>query len=145
MPFIASAALWAATEARCANQAYNITNGDYFRWLDIWPRLAAVFGMEVGEDRPFSLAAGLPERSADWARVVAHHGLDAPNDLGEFVGQSFIYADVILGYGMTGPLPPAFVSTVKIRRAGFVECMDTEDMFRSWIARLQQRRLLPPR
>ena len=27
----AGAALWAATEPRCSNQAFNITNGDYFR------------------------------------------------------------------------------------------------------------------
>jgi len=28
---LASAAVWAATEPRCSNQIYNITNGDYFR------------------------------------------------------------------------------------------------------------------
>src|ERR1700730_19060449 len=28
----ATAALWAATEPRCGLQAFNVTNGDYFRW-----------------------------------------------------------------------------------------------------------------
>src|SRR5438445_411900 len=42
---MANAALWAAGEPRCANQAYNITNGDYFRWCNVWPRIAAVFEM----------------------------------------------------------------------------------------------------
>src|SRR6516162_10568566 len=28
----ANAALWAATNQRCGNEAFNITNGDYFRW-----------------------------------------------------------------------------------------------------------------
>ena len=37
---MANAALWAATEPRCANQAYNITNGDTFRWCNLWPRIA---------------------------------------------------------------------------------------------------------
>ena len=42
---MANAALWAATEPRCANQAYNITNGDYFRWCNLWPRIAEAFEM----------------------------------------------------------------------------------------------------
>jgi hypothetical protein len=37
------------------------------------------------------------------------------------------------------------VSTVKLRHAGFHDCVDTEDMFRRLVARLQERRLLPPR
>ncbi len=36
------------------------------------------------------------------------------------------------------------VSTIKVRKAGFQECMDTEDMFRKWIAYFQKERLLPP-
>jgi nucleoside-diphosphate-sugar epimerase len=31
----AKAALWAATHPRCGNQAFNITNGDYFRWRNL--------------------------------------------------------------------------------------------------------------
>ena len=33
----ANAALWAATEPRCGLEAFNITNGDYFRWHNLWP------------------------------------------------------------------------------------------------------------
>jgi nucleoside-diphosphate-sugar epimerase len=31
----ANAALWAASEPRCALEAFNITNGDYFRWQNL--------------------------------------------------------------------------------------------------------------
>jgi nucleoside-diphosphate-sugar epimerase len=136
---------WTCSMTSARNEIFNVTNGDVFCIKHLWPAIADAFGMSAGEERPCSLAAEMPGRESDWARVVERHGLVAPTDLGSFVGQSFIYADVILGYGMDAPLPPAFVSTIKIRRAGFSECMDTEDMFRSWIARLQQRRLLPPR
>ena len=44
---LARAAVWAATESRCANQIFNITNGDYFRWEHLWPRIAGFFGMEA--------------------------------------------------------------------------------------------------
>ena len=61
------------------------------------------------------------------------------------MGQSFLYAEMLLGYGLQQPSPPSLVSTVKIRQAGFTECMDTEDMFRKWIAHFQRTGLLPPR
>ena len=41
----ANAAWWAATDQRNGNQAFNITNGDYFRWRNLWPRIAEVFQM----------------------------------------------------------------------------------------------------
>lgn len=41
---LARATVWAATDPRCANQAFNITNGDLFRWNELWPKLAASFG-----------------------------------------------------------------------------------------------------
>jgi hypothetical protein len=37
------------------------------------------------------------------------------------------------------------VSTIKIRRAGFGDCVDTEEMFRRLIGRMQQLELLPAR
>ena len=61
-----------------------------------------------------------------------------------FVGGSWIYADILFG-SMSSRTLPALLSTVKIRQAGFNECTDTEDMFREWLARFQDRRLLPPR
>jgi hypothetical protein len=39
--------------------------------------------------------------------------------------------------------PPVIVSTIKLRQAGFADCIDTEQMFRDWIAILQKQRVLP--
>ncbi|MDM5453211.1 hypothetical protein QUF89_13575 [Peribacillus simplex] len=38
MGLLAKATVWAATEERCANQAFYITNGDMFRWNELWPK-----------------------------------------------------------------------------------------------------------
>ena len=100
--------------------------------------------MEVGEHQPLSLAASMPARQPEWAALVDRFGLTAPADLATFVGQSFIYADLICGYGLAQSPPPSLVSTFKIRRAGFADCMDTEDMFRALIARFQANGWLPP-
>ncbi len=66
----ASAALWAATEKRAANQAYNITNGDYFRWRNVWPRIAQVFDMKVGELQTISLTQQMADKADLWAAMT---------------------------------------------------------------------------
>ena len=38
---------WAGTSEAARNQAFNIVNGDIFRWNWLWPKLAADFGIEA--------------------------------------------------------------------------------------------------
>jgi nucleoside-diphosphate-sugar epimerase len=141
---LARACEWAATTSACENEAFNITNGDIFVWQNVWPTIAQALGMEVGPPEPLSLAQEMPKREAEWAAIVHKYNLRAPTSLHEFVGQSFIMADLVFAYG-TPQLPPAMlVSTIKARQAGFHDCMDTEDMFRKWFRRFQELRLLPP-
>ena len=78
-----------------------------------------------------------------WDRVVAEHGL-RPIPMAELVGESHHYADICFGYGATIAPPPAFVSTVKIKQAGFCEVYDTELSFRYWLRTLIERKVLPP-
>jgi hypothetical protein len=35
-----------STQGHCANNAFNIQNGDYTRMQQLWPKLAEYFGME---------------------------------------------------------------------------------------------------
>ena len=37
---------WAATTPAAYGHAFNISNGDLFRWRWLWPQLAAYFGVE---------------------------------------------------------------------------------------------------
>lgn len=57
--------MWAATDERCANHAFNINNGDLFRWSEMWPKLARFFDLEVAPPLPMSLAdageSGVPD------------------------------------------------------------------------------------
>ena len=36
----------------CANQAFNVTNGDVFRWSQLWPVIAAFFDLPCGRSAP---------------------------------------------------------------------------------------------
>ncbi|MGI9621214.1 MAG: NAD-dependent epimerase/dehydratase family protein, partial [Acidimicrobiales bacterium] len=105
--------VWAATDKRAANQTFNVTNGDVFTMRNVWPVIADSFGMEVGDDVAMSMAADIPPRALDWARVVEAHDLSSPTSLNDFVGQSFFYADMLTGFGQDSDPPPALVSTVK--------------------------------
>src|SRR5262245_41581765 len=71
----ANAALWAATEPRCGLQAFNITNGDYFRWRNVWPRIAEVFEMPAGEPQTISLTQHMAGMGALWRAMTEKHGL----------------------------------------------------------------------
>jgi hypothetical protein len=86
----------------------------------------------------------LPKNEAAWAAIVRKYNLTSPADLKTFLGESIAVVDFSLGYGLRDR-QPILVSTIKLRRAGFHHCVDTEDMLRKWIERLQAARQLPPR
>ena len=126
-----------------SNQTFNITNGDVFRWQDTWPALAQIFGMETGEPARRLLSESLYDREDDWSRLTRQHGL-RPHTIRELVGDSFYYADAMFNaYGNAAP-PPAILSTIKLRQAGFTECVDTTDMLSRWFHKMAQLRILPP-
>ena len=85
----------------------------------------------------------MPSKASVWDEIVAKHGLRSPG-LIEFVGDSFVYADVHFGLGREHPAPPNMLSTIKLRQAGFGECLDSEDMLVDWIEWMQREKLIPP-
>lgn len=62
--------------------------------------------------------------------------------LGAFVGQGDQHADFAIAYGAPAG-PVAFVSTIKLRKAGFNAAVDTRDAFRDALQFFIDRRLLP--
>jgi hypothetical protein len=124
---------------------FNVTNGDVYAWSDVWPAIADSLGMTASPPVPQLLTETMPPRAEEWAAIVDRYALRSPRDMSAFVGTSWQYADMLMGV-LGGPRPkPALLSTVKIRQAGFGDCIDTEDMFREWFDRFQRDRLLPPR
>ena len=66
-------------------------------------------------------------------------GLHSRN-LRELVGQGDQHADFAFAYGAPEG-PRAFVSTIKLRQAGFAKTVDTEDSFRSALQSLIDHKL----
>lgn len=133
---------WCATSPAAAGQHFNCTNGDVFEWRNLWPAMAKVLGVKVGPDKPRSMAEYLPAKSAVWDRIVQKHKL-RPVKMSELLGESHHYADFCFAYGATTPPPPAFVSAIKLRQAGFTEVCDTEEMFCYWLQNFIDRGILP--
>jgi nucleoside-diphosphate-sugar epimerase len=140
---LAEAFNWAAEAPAARDQVFNLSNGDVFTWEKVWPTIAASMGMAVGEPEPQRLGESMPAKAAVWDRLVASHGLRVPG-LMEYLGDSYVYADLLFNAGNDRPPPLTLLSTIKIRRAGFHACVDTEDMLADWLARLQELRILPP-
>ena len=88
------------------------------------------------------MAQLLPAKADVWDKIVSNHGL-RPIPMSALVGESHHYADFCFAYGATEVPPAAFVSTVKIKQAGFTEAFDTEESFCHWLQVLIDRRVLP--
>jgi len=139
---VGDVAVWAAQSPPAANEAYNITNGDVFEWRNVWPGIAETLGVEAGPDTPMSVTAYLAESADVWDKIVARYGLRS-RSLRDLVGQGDQHADFAFAYGAPAG-PRAFVSTVKLRQAGFATVVDTEVSFRKALQSLIDNKLLPP-
>ena len=131
----AAAALWAATAPRTANQAYNITNGDYFRWCQVWPRIAEVFEMPAADPQPVSLVAHMADKASLWEAMVKRHGLK-PYRFEELVAWPF--ADYVFNCDWD-----VMSSVTKSRLHGFHDVVDSEEMFVRLLRRFREERIVP--
>ncbi|HYG42621.1 MAG TPA: SDR family oxidoreductase [Bordetella sp.] len=139
---IGDAAAWAAGNSQAWGEHYNLTNGEVFSWRDLWPGLAEFLQVDTGPDQPLCLAEYLPSRADAWAEIVQRHGL-RPMSMAQLLGQSHYSADARFGYGLKAAPPPAFVSTVKIKQAGFTQVYDTEECVKHWLSVLAERKIIP--
>ena len=132
---LARAIVWMATESACADQAFNVTNGDFIRWENLWPRFADYFGMRVGPVQTVKLAQAMADKAPVWERIVARHGL-RPVPYAETALWS--YGDFVFAPGYD-----IMSDTLKLRQTGFNDCVDTEKMFIDLFGRLRAARVIP--
>ncbi len=129
--------LWAATEPAAANEAFNVVNGDVFRWKWMWSRIASWFGLEAapfdGVVRP--LETQMAKDASVWREIAARHGL-VEADLARVA--SAWHTDADLGR------PIEVVTDMsKSRRLGFTDYQPTDDAFYTLFERLRESRLIP--
>jgi nucleoside-diphosphate-sugar epimerase len=129
--------LWTAKTPAAANQAFNVVNGDVFRWSWMWSRLASWFGIEAtpfdGVVRP--LEQQMAEDAAIWREIAARLDLAEP-DIGRLISPWHTDADL-------GRPIEVVTDMSKSRRLGFNLYQPTDDAFLALFERLRRDRLIP--
>ncbi|MCP3735757.1 SDR family oxidoreductase [Sphingomonas sp. RP10(2022)] len=129
--------LWAATTPAAANEAFNVVDGDVFRWSWMWPRIADWFGVEAapfdGTVRP--LEAQMADDAGLWRAIAAREGL-AEADLSRLASPWHTDADL-------GRPIEVVTDMSKSRRLGFTAYQPTDDAFFDLFAQLRDQRLIP--
>jgi nucleoside-diphosphate-sugar epimerase len=133
---LADGILWMLREPRCANRAFNVTNGDAFRWCDLWPYLADLIGLPCGRPRPMRMAHWMADKEPAWEAVRARHGLALP--LAQVA--SWEFADFFLNMDYD-----VIASMTAARAAGFTGFVDSWAMFAAQVEGYRAAGILPPR
>lgn len=128
---------WCALNAKgaAANEVFNVTNTDFFRWKNVWPKFASFFGMDCDDVQTISLTEFMADKEPIWNRIVEKHGLE-PVPYSEIALWPF--ADYVFGTDWD-----VMTSTIKIRQAGFQGCEDSEEMFLRLFREFQDRNVIP--
>ena len=132
---LARAVRWMFTDPRAADQAFNITNGDVFRWSALWPRIARHLGVECGIVRRANMVFWLRDKGPVWDEIVRKHQL-RPYAIDQVARWDF--ADFVFGMDYD-----VMSSLTRARLAGFHETIDTTEMFLRYLSAYRAARVLP--
>lgn len=129
--------LWAAETSAAANEAFNVVNGDIFRWQWMWERIAQWFGLEAA---PFDgtvllLEVQMAEDAPLWRTIAEREGLAEPI-LARLASPWHTDADL-------GRPIEVVTDMSKSRRMGFTAYQPTDDAFFALFERLRADRLIP--
>ena len=141
---LARAAIRVATESACANNVYNVSNGESFRWRDLWPAFAAFFGLQAkgpGE-LPHSdfLAEFLARHKDAWHEISARHGLRPfPIDR----APAWVRGDYTPPNSRFAAEYDIISDISKFRPTGFAKTIGNADMFLRLFDRYRSERIIP--
>lgn len=129
--------VWAADTPAAHNMAFNIVNGDVFRWQWLWGRLANWFGVEAAsfDGTIHPLEGAMQGDHALWRDMAARHGL-VEADLARLA--SPWHTDLDLGRPIE-----VMTDMARSRKLGFAGYQSTADSFYDLFAQLRAERLIP--
>lgn len=132
---LARASVWAALSESAGGEAFNIANGDIFRWERMWQDTASHLGMQTASPIPLTLARHMPDKAALWREIAERHNLIQP-DLAKLVGWAF-------GDFIFHTETDIISDTNKIYRYGFTERADSKASLPDALDSLRRQRVLP--
>jgi nucleoside-diphosphate-sugar epimerase len=128
---------WEATEPKAANMAFNVVNGDYFRWRNMWTRITDYFGVPVapypGHEEP--LESRFQNVGGEWSKIVQKHGLRA-EPIEKVAPWWHVDIDLLRTLECVTDMG-------RSRKLGFLAYQNTWDAFVSLFERLRTERIIP--
>lgn len=128
---------WSATTSEAANTAFNVVNGDLFRWEWMWGRIADWFGLQDAgvPDQVKPLQCQMRGAGEIWSRIVAKYGL---GDHPVSALASWWHTDADLGREIE-----CFNDMKNSRQAGFGAHQSSCDSFFDVFGMLVKNRIIP--
>ena len=129
--------IWASTTEAAKNEAFNVVNGDVFRWSRLWHKIADYFEVEAigfeGEIHPLEKEM---ENDTDlWKEIAQKYRLQE-NSLNRLA--SAWHTDLDLGRPIE-----VMTNMAKSRKLGFNVFQDTEETFFELFDQLREGKLIP--
>ena len=133
---------WAATTPQARDQAFNVVNGDVFRWRWLWSQLASYFGVEPqGPPQPTRpLAPHASTLAAQWRGLAQKHALQKHALVEPDVEKlaSWWHTDGDLGRELE-----CVNDMTKSRLRGFNRYQETRASFFELFGRLRREHIIP--
>jgi nucleoside-diphosphate-sugar epimerase len=129
--------IWACTHAEAQNEAFNIANGDTFRWRWLWPQIAEHFGVEweAPKEEINPLETQMDGMESTWETIAKREGL-IEADVSKLA--SWWHTDSDLGRQIE-----CFTDMNKSREAGFLNFRNTPKSFVEKVERYRAAKIIP--
>lgn len=132
---LAKSVIWMSTTPACAGQPFNITNGDIFRWANMWPAIADYFDMDLAPPQQINLRQMMADKAGLWNELIKQHSLKQI-PFAQLV--SWNYGDFVFT-----PEFDVISSMTKARRYGFHDVVDSKEMFLTLFDELRAGGVIP--
>lgn len=132
---LAKAMVWAAVNEHCDGEAFNITNGCFSRWGQLWPRIADFFLLPYAPPQRVPLTLLMSDKAALWQEMVKKYSL-LDYTFQQAAAWPFGEAIFNIEYDVMS-------DTTKCRHFGFHEFVDTEEMLLRLFTQFREMRFIP--
>ncbi|CAF1384659.1 unnamed protein product [Rotaria sp. Silwood1] len=134
--------LWSSTNQKTLNQAFNIHNGDEFRFRNIWPKIEKYFGFAHHEQKfpadknapQLIISEYMPKQKELWHQIAKHNNID--ESAFEYSTWTFMDAIVNIPFDVAADLS-------KARKFGWTTKIDSADCFIECFDKLKKMKIIP--